>query len=154
MDIWGLSDNQRAALRAETIGFAFQFPSLLPSLTVLENVLLPTMFIPEERRRDANERATLLLADVGLSDKAKVFPRQLSAGQQQRVVIARALMNEPRVLLADEPTSDLDERTETEIMDLFRAIHDSTGITIMMVTHSTELIRYGTRSITMAAGTS
>jgi ABC-type lipoprotein export system ATPase subunit len=93
-----------------------------------------------------------LLEKVGLADKLKAFPRQLSGGQQQRVVIARALMNEPDVLLADEPTSDLDELTEQEIMALFQEIHAQTGVTALLVTHSAELGRYGTRSIQMAGG--
>ena len=89
---------------------------------------------------------------MGLSDKLQSFPRQLSGGQQQRVVIARALMNEPQLLLADEPTSDLDELTEQEIMTLFHDIHTETGVTVLLVTHSAELGRYGTRSIQMASG--
>ncbi len=152
VDVWSLTDNQRAALRGRKIGFAFQFPSLLPSLTVLENVLLPTLFAPNGEDDGTTDRAMELIADVGLSEKVRAYPRQLSAGQQQRVVIARALMNRPEVLLADEPTSDLDEHTETEVMDLFRAIHRSRGITIMMVTHSSDLVHYGTRSIAMASG--
>ena len=97
-------------------------------------------------------RARELLQTVGLADKLDAYPRQLSAGQQQRVVIARALMNEPRLLLADEPTSNLDERTEQEIMELFQQIHADTGITIVLVTHTSQLIRYGTRAIKMAEG--
>ena len=89
---------------------------------------------------------------MGLADKLHSLPRQLSGGQQQRVVIARALMNEPELLLADEPTSDLDELTEQEIMSLFRDIHRQTGVTVLLVTHSAELGRYGTRSIQMASG--
>ena len=87
-----------------------------------------------------------------MADKLASYPRQLSAGQQQRVVIARALLNQPEVLLADEPTSDLDEQTETEIMDLFQEIHRNSGITIVLVTHSSQLVHYGTRSIRMAKG--
>ena len=101
---------------------------------------------------DAAGRAAELLKTVGLVDKVGAYPRQLSAGQQQRVVIARALMNEPRLLLADEPTGNLDERTEQEIMELFQQIHADTGITIVLVTHTNQLVRYGTRSVTMAEG--
>ena len=93
-----------------------------------------------------------LLQKVGLEDKLAAYPRQLSAGQQQRVVIARALMNQPLVLLADEPTSNLDEKTELEIMDLFRDLHASLGITIVMVTHTRQLVSYGTRAVEMANG--
>ena len=89
---------------------------------------------------------------VGLSDKLAAYPRQLSAGQQQRVVIARALINEPEVILADEPTSNLDEQTEQEIMNLFRDIHRQTGVTIVVVTHTSQLVSYGTRAIQMAGG--
>jgi len=92
------------------------------------------------------------MRSLALGDKLGAYPRQLSAGQQQRLVIARALLNEPEILLADEPTSDLDEQTESEIMELFQRLHASTGITIVLVTHSTQLIRHGTHSIKMADG--
>ncbi len=151
-DLWELSDKQQSLFRGRNIGFIFQFPSLLPSLTSLENVLLPVIFSSDQNRQDAQGRAENLLESVGLSDKLNSLPRQLSAGQQQRVVIARALMNEPEVLLADEPTSDLDEQTENEIMVLFQKIHSQTGVTIAMVTHTSQLISFGTRSISMASG--
>jgi len=146
-----LPDRQRSLWRNEKIGFIFQFPSLLPSLSVLENVVLPTAF---GRQRDNHiyERATELLREVGLGEKLMAFPRQLSAGQQQRVVVARSLINHPEILLADEPTSDLDEQTEVEIMSLLKEIHGARGITVMMVTHTRELVRYGTRAIEMANG--
>jgi len=152
IDLWTLSDRQQARLRNQKIGFVFQFPSLIPSLTAFENVTLPIVFGANHTQLDAEARASELLEKLGLSDKFSSLPRQLSAGQQQRVVIARALLNQPEVLLADEPTSDLDEQTETEIMDLFKGIHQSTGITIVLVTHSTQLVHYGTRSIRMAGG--
>ncbi|MFN8597632.1 MAG: ABC transporter ATP-binding protein [Anaerolineae bacterium] len=154
VDVWQLPDAQQSAMRARSIGFIFQFPSLLPSLTALENVTLPTTFrAPDEARAvEATDRAAELLKSVGLSDKLKSYPRQLSAGQQQRVVIARALINSPKALLADEPTSNLDEQTEREIMELFRDIHAQRQITIVMVTHTTQLLQYGTRSIEMATG--
>jgi ABC-type lipoprotein export system ATPase subunit len=98
------------------------------------------------------ERGRQLIQDVGLGEKLAAYPRQLSAGQQQRVVIARALMNQPEMLFADEPTSNLDEKTEIEIMDLFRDLHLAMGITILMVTHTRQLISYGTRAIEMAEG--
>jgi len=110
-NLWDLTDRQQASLRSRRIGFIFQFPSLLPTLTVLDNVILPTIFNPKQEAVRTQERATQLLEKVGLSDKLAAYPRQLSAGQQQRVVIARALMNEPLVMLADEPTSNLDEKT-------------------------------------------
>jgi ABC-type lipoprotein export system ATPase subunit len=139
-------------LRNQKIGFIFQFPSLLPSLTTLENVMLPTIFSKNHTPEKLTSHATSLLESVGLADKLSAYPRQLSAGQQQRVVVARALFNQPPYLLADEPTSDLDEQTETEIMELFRSIHASTGITIVMVTHSSQLVSYGSLSVQMAGG--
>lgn len=154
VDLWGLSDDQQSALRGKALGFIFQFPSLLPALTVLDNVRLPRTFRSDGRdlEDDGLDRAAALLKSVGLSDKARSYPRQLSAGQQQRVVIARALMNDPQVLLADEPTSNLDEQTEREIMELFREIHVQRQLTVVMVTHTTQLINYGTRAIEMANG--
>ena len=151
-DLWNLSDQQQSHLRSQKFGFVFQFPSLLPSLTVQDNVILPTVFGLKKKSIQAHERAIQLLKKVGLEDKLDAYPRQLSAGQQQRVVIARALMNQPQFLLADEPTSNLDEKTELEIMELFRDLHTSMGITIMMVTHTRLLVSYGTRAVEMANG--
>lgn len=152
IDLWSISDQKQSALRNQKIGFIFQFPSLLPSLTTLENVALPSIFTQDGTRLTAYNRAGELLDTVGLREKQAVYPRQLSAGQQQRVVVARALLNHPQLLLADEPTSDLDEQTEIEIMELFRKIHQDTGITIVMVTHASQLVSYGTRAIQMAGG--
>jgi ABC-type lipoprotein export system ATPase subunit len=151
-DLWAMSDKQRSAVRNQKIGFVFQFPSLLPSLSTLENVVLPSIFTHDGAQTGVYPRGKELLETVGLSDKLEAYPRQLSAGQQQRVVVARALLNQPALLLADEPTSDLDEQTETEIMELFRRVHRSSEITIVMVTHSTQLVSYGSRAIRMAAG--
>ena len=151
-DLWNLTDRQQSYLRSQRFGFVFQFPSLLPSLTVQDNVILPTIFGSKKKSVKAHERAIQLLQKVGLEDKLEAYPRQLSAGQQQRVVIARALMNQPQLLLADEPTSNLDEKTELEIMDLFRELHSSMGLTIMMVTHTRQLVFGGTRVIEMAEG--
>jgi len=152
IEVWKLPDQEQSLLRNQRIGFVFQFPSLLPSLTSLENVMLPKMFGPDNDQQEVQPRAKSLLEQVGLSDKLHAYPRQLSGGQQQRVVVARALMNEPELLLADEPTSDLDEQTEHEIMALFQDIHARTGVTALLVTHAVELGRYGTRSIQMAGG--
>jgi ABC-type lipoprotein export system ATPase subunit len=151
-DLWSLSDSKLSLLRNQKIGCIFQFPSLLPSLTTLENVSLPTIFSMNHTQVDAQTRATELLDMLGMKVKLNAYPRQLSAGQQQRVVIARALLNHPEVLLADEPTSDLDEQTEIEIMDLFKKVHEETGVTIILVTHASQLVSYGTRSIKMAEG--
>jgi ABC-type lipoprotein export system ATPase subunit len=153
IELWGLPDREQSLLRNKKVGFIFQFPSLLPSLTVHENVILPVMFGSNGLTAgQAHKHADELLERVGLTDKRAAYPRQLSAGQQQRVVIARALLNRPQILLADEPTSNLDEQTEREIMDLFKRIHKDTGITIVMVTHTNQLVRYGTRSISMTSG--
>lgn len=150
-DLWEMSDDDQSRLRAAKVGFVFQFPSLLPSLTVLENVALPVSFRADHAAAEP-QRARELLDMVGLADKLGSYPRQLSAGQQQRVVIARALVNSPEVLFADEPSSDLDERTEREIMALFKEVHTGSGVTIVMVTHTTQLVSYGTRAIEMAQG--
>lgn len=151
-DLWTLTDHQQSFLRGQRIGFVFQFPSLLPTLTVLENVSLPTVFAAKSEAVQVQNRAAQLLQEVGLADKVSAYPRQLSAGQQQRVVIARAMMNQPLMLLADEPTSNLDEKTELEIMELFRDLHHSMGITIVMVTHTRQLVSYGTRAVEMVNG--
>jgi ABC-type lipoprotein export system ATPase subunit len=150
-DLWSLSDGERSHFRNRTMGFVFQFPSLLPSLSVLGNVTLPLAF-GRDQPADGRERAGELLEMVGLGERLTSYPRQLSAGQQQRVVIARALINEPALLMADEPSSDLDEDTENEIMALFSRIHGETGITIVMVTHARQLVAFGTRHVQMAAG--
>jgi ABC-type lipoprotein export system ATPase subunit len=152
-DLWTLTDKEQSKLRSHKIGFVFQFPSLLPTLNVLENVALPVIF-NEDHQTDmqAYQRADELLSLVGLEEKRSVYPVQLSAGQQQRVVIARALMNKPEILLADEPTSDLDEQTEQEIVGLFAQIHRDSGMTILMVTHTSQLTAFGTRSVNMAQG--
>jgi len=151
-DLWKLSDSQRSNLRNKKIGFVFQFPSLHSSLSVLENVLLPTLFLRGDEKILASARAGKLLEDVGLIDKITAYPRQLSAGQQQRVVVARSLINNPEVLLADEPTSNLDELSEQEIIDLFQNIHARRGITILLVTHSGQIVTSATRKVRMAGG--
>jgi putative ABC transport system ATP-binding protein/lipoprotein-releasing system ATP-binding protein len=152
IEVWRLPDAEQSLLRNRRIGFVFQFPSLMPSLTAVENVVLPTMFGDEAAKEGAEERAVQLLKDVGLADKLLAYPRQLSGGQQQRVVIARSLINQPELILADEPTSDLDELTEQEIMGLFREVHASKGVTILLVTHSLHLGAFGTRAIRMKSG--
>jgi ABC-type lipoprotein export system ATPase subunit len=152
VDLWKLTDQQQSTVRNRKIGFVFQFPSLLPTLTAYENVILPTGLSPNGHRPDARERAEAMLREVGLSDKLNAYPRQLSAGQQQRVVVARSLINQPQLLLADEPTSNLDEKTEMEIMGLFRDLHASMGLTFVLVTHTRQLVSSGMRTIEMADG--
>ena len=151
-DLWTLSDARQARLRNSKIGFVFQFPSLLPSLTVLENVVFPVSPKNQDEKRHLIEFAKKRLEEVGLMDKMASFPRQLSAGQQQRAVIARALINQPELILADEPTSNLDEQSEKEIMALFQDIHSHGNITILLVTHTEQLVAHGTRRIHMSGG--
>jgi len=151
VDIWTLKDEEISGLRNLKMGFMFQVPSLIPTLTVLDNVVVPTMFAPKETQRDAYERARQALEAVGLSQQMDAFPRYLSSGEEKRVVIARALINKPGVLLADEPTANLDELTEKEIMTLIQEIHRG-GTTIILVTHHPSLIDYGTRHLAMSDG--
>lgn len=150
IDIWTLRDSQQSKFRAEKIGFVFQIPSLIPTMTVMDNVRLPTMFA--QRKENVGERALKLLELVGLSQKADAYPAQLSVGQQKRVALARALINNPKILLADEPTSDLDKATELEIMNLMQQIHADGPRTIVMVTHNLDLAKYGTQVHRMANG--
>ena len=152
VDLWSLPDRQQSAMRNWKMGFVFQFPSLLPSLTALENVLLPMIFRPAPDCGEVADQAAKLLEMVGLADKLTALPRQLSAGQQQRVVIARSLINEPEILMADEPTSNLDDQTEREIMATFEQIHSLRGVTVVMVTHSRYPGTRGARTIEMAEG--
>jgi ABC-type lipoprotein export system ATPase subunit len=131
-----LSDHDLSVLRNSTIGFIFQFASLIPTLTVLENMLLPLSFGGAKAGRAEN--ALDLLRQVGLSDKVNAFPSQLSGGQQRRVAIVRAFVNSPEIILADEPTGDLDEETENDILELFRRYNEK-GTTFVVVTHNKKL---------------
>jgi ABC-type lipoprotein export system ATPase subunit len=150
-DIRNMKDKQLSLLRGKKIGFVFQFPSLLPTLNVIDNVSFPRVFISSDNQDSAIARASKLLEMVGLQDKSGCYPRELSAGEQKRAVIARALINEPEIVLADEPTSDLDEKTEEEIMNLFKQIRE-TGVTVLMVTHNLDLIPYASRAFKMEKG--
>jgi len=152
VDLWTLPDREQSALRNWKMGFVFQFPSLLPSLTTLENVLLPVIFRPAPDRNEVTDQAVKLLEMVGLADKLNALPRQLSAGQQQRVVIARSLINEPEILMADEPTSNLDNQTEREIIATFEKTHSLRGVTVVMVTHSRYPAIRKARALEMAEG--
>jgi putative ABC transport system ATP-binding protein/lipoprotein-releasing system ATP-binding protein len=137
IDLWSVDDNALSAMRNRKMSFIYQFSSLIPTLTVLENVLLPLAF--GDTTEDAGGYALELLGKVGLKDKVDVFPSQLSGGQQRRAAIARAFINRPEIVLADEPTGDLDEETEREIMALFRTMNRDKGMTFVIVTHSSEL---------------
>jgi ABC-type lipoprotein export system ATPase subunit len=137
--------------RAETVGFVFQLHNLLPTLTALENVEVPMRGQPI-RRRARRERARELLALVGLADRMNHLPSQLSGGQRQRVAIARALANQPRLILADEPTGNLDTASGEELMDLLGALNESQGTTIIVVTHDRRVARATNRVLTMRDG--
>ena len=135
-DITRLTEDGLAKLRGEKIGFVFQFFHLVPSLTAFENVLVPMEIA---RRRDAVPRARHLLGEVGLTDRAHHYPSQLSGGEQQRIAIARALANDPAIVLADEPTGNLDSATGRHIMDLLVNVHRTRKTTLVLVTHDAEL---------------
>ena len=149
MDISNLSDDKISELRAKEIGFVFQFSGLIPTITALENVLLPTLFFPDGP--GSRSRAVELLRKVGLSERADAYPRTLSSGEMKRVAIARALINGPSLLIADEPTGDLDVDTEIEIMELFKDLNRE-GTTIVMVTHNPDLAPYASRTFGMDHG--
>jgi len=136
VDITRLGEDALAKLRGEKIGFVFQFFHLIPSLTAFENVAVPMEIAGA---RDARQRAQRLLDEVGLTGRAHHYPSQLSGGEQQRVALARALANNPPILLADEPTGNLDSANGRHIMELFRDIHRSRGTTIVLVTHDADL---------------
>jgi ABC-type lipoprotein export system ATPase subunit len=146
-----MRDRDLARLRAGRMGFVFQFPSLLPSLNVLDNVCVPTMFHTRAGSGQARMRALGILERLGLAERSTAYPKQLSAGEQRRAVLARSMISGPDVILADEPTSDLDGETEQEIMRTMREIHAS-GTTIVMVSHSLDLVSYATRVLRMADG--
>jgi putative ABC transport system ATP-binding protein len=145
-----LDDNQLAVIRNKEIGFVFQTFNLLPKYTALENVALPLVYAGwSEEKRIA--RAQEVLDQVGLKDRMKHKPNELSGGQRQRVAVARALVNKPSIILADEPTGNLDTKTSYEIMHLFQEIHDA-GNTVILVTHEEDIASYAHRIIRMRDG--
>jgi putative ABC transport system ATP-binding protein len=145
-----LSDDELSIIRNEHIGFIFQSFFLLPYATVIENVLLPSLYL-EKDGVDFKKRAKEILKLVGLEDKMKYKPNQLSGGQQQRVAIARSLINDPDLLLADEPTGQLDSATSTEIMNLLKEMNIK-GKTVILITHDQNIAKYAGRIITMVDG--
>lgn len=149
VEIWTLDDPGMAHFRNQEIGFVFQFPSLIPTLRVIDNVLLPSLFAPGGSA--GRDRALELLSLVQMREKAMAWPSQLSGGQQKRVAIARALINQPRMILGDEPTADLDEDTEREIMGIFREINRN-GVTVLLVTHALDYTNLADRVLTMSRG--
>lgn len=149
----GLSDDELAEVRNRRIGFIFQMHHLLPQCTVLENVLIPTVpFGTKESRGDAVERARALLGRVGLEERMSHRPGQLSGGECQRVAAVRALINRPRLLLADEPTGSLDRVSAGDLVGLLTDLHSESGTTLIMVTHSEDLARRMERSFCLVDG--
>ncbi|MGA1844015.1 MAG: ABC transporter ATP-binding protein [bacterium] len=139
MEVFGLSDRKMARFRNRTIGFVFQFHHLLPEFTALENTMIPLMIAGTLVRREIEERARGLLVEVGLEHRESHRPSELSGGEQQRVAIARALVNEPELLLADEPTGNLDTKTSESVFDLMIRLNEKKGMSMLVVTHNREL---------------
>jgi putative ABC transport system ATP-binding protein len=149
--VHALNQEQLAIWRGKNVGVVFQFFQLLPTLTVAENVVLPMDFCNVHLPRERRDRAAALLEKVGIADQANKLPADLSGGQQQRAAIARALANDPSILVADEPTGNLDSHTSDSVMQLFADLA-ADGKTVVMVTHERDLSRYFTRSIVLSDG--
>lgn len=151
IDISTLSESELAQLRGKTIGFIFQQFNLIPTLTALENVILPMIFqdVPEEERLG---KAKTLLAKVGLSDRMHHRPNELSGGEQQRAAIARALVNNPDIILADEPTGNLDSKSGVQVMEILADLHEKENKTIIMVTHDSNWVKYAYRIVFLRDG--
>jgi putative ABC transport system ATP-binding protein len=151
IDVSGMSKTDLAHIRNRKLGFVFQQFNLLSRTSALENVELPTVYagIPKEERE---ARARDALAKVGLADRADHHPSQLSGGQQQRVAIARALVNRPAILLADEPTGNLDSRTSVEIMEILQGLNEEQGLTVVLVTHEPDIAQYAKRTLEFRDG--
>lgn len=150
-DVLSLGSDQLSHFRGKRLGFVFQAHHLLPEFTAVENVMIPAM-IAGVKMKDARNKAQVLLDQLGLSQRGNHKPAELSGGEQQRVAIARALINKPAVLLADEPTGNLDSVTKQEIHKLFRDLRESLGQTIVIVTHDPELAAMCDRSLSMKDG--
>lgn len=154
-DIYALDTDGLSEYRCEKVGFMFQSASLLPVLTSKENLMLPLAFRASGlsgSRAEQERKAIGLLTSVGLEDKLNAYPAQLSGGQQRRVAIARAFMNDPELILADEPTGDLDEETEAEMMRFFQRMNREKGVTFIMVTHNSELAKLASLQLKMDHG--
>ncbi len=152
-DVSRMSKDQLAEVRNRKIGFVFQGFNLLSRTTAIDNVELPMLYGPTKlRTKERHRRATEMLAAVGLGERTDHHPNQLSGGQQQRVAIARALVTNPSILLADEPTGNLDTRTSIEVMGIFQRLNIERGITVLLITHEHDIAEYGTRIITCRDG--
>ena len=152
-DVSAFDRDRRAELRNHKIGFVFQNFSLLPRTTALENVELPLLYNGRgSRMRDRHEKAMELLRAVGIGERAHHAPNQLSGGQQQRVAIARALVNDPELILADEPTGNLDSRTSVEIMEILQRLNRDSSITVLLITHEHDIAGYASRVVTVRDG--
>ncbi len=152
-NVAGLNANERARLRNERIGFVFQNFNLLPRTSALENVMMPASYAhPALPTAVIRERALALIRLVGLEDRMHHTPAQLSGGQQQRVAIARSLINKPGILLADEPTGNLDSTTSVEVMNMFRELNRKQGLTVIIVTHDRKTAAFTDRAINMSDG--
>jgi putative ABC transport system ATP-binding protein len=153
-DVSQLSRDELARVRNQKIGFVFQGFNLLTRTTALDNVELPLLYRAKNgfKTRERHKRALAALDAVGLADRQHHTPNQLSGGQQQRVAIARALINEPSILLADEPTGNLDTRTSIEVMGIFQRLNTERGITVLLITHEHDIAEYGTRLIRFRDG--
>jgi ABC-type lipoprotein export system ATPase subunit len=136
VDLWSISDDELARLRNRRVSFIYQFASLIPTLTALENVMLPAVFATPPR--DVRDKALELLSAVGLGEKIRAYPARLSGGEQRRVAIARSFINDPSIVLADEPTGDLDQETEADVFDFFTEFNRK-QVAFVLVTHSLEL---------------
>lgn len=152
VDITRMNENQLTDVRNQKIGFIFQFFNLIPTLTAWENVALPIEFA-QTRRHQPNRRAKELLGMLGLGDRLHHRPNELSGGQQQRVAIARALANDPPILLADEPTGNLDSKSGAAVLAALKAIRDESGATVVLVTHDPKLATQMDRVLTLVDGT-
>ena len=150
-DISHMSDKRQSLMRLTNIGFVFQFYNLVEHMNVEDNILLPVL-INGGNKKDFASKLNQILKKVGLFDKKEAYPRELSGGEQQRVSIARALINSPKIILADEPIGNLDSKTGKEIMDLFKDINKTMGTSIVQVTHSLESAKYGTRVVNVKDG--
>lgn len=150
-DISALSDEEQSIMRRREIGFVFQFYNLVPNLTVKDNIMLPIL-LDGKKIKNYRDKLDEILEIVGLTDRKGHTPRELSGGQQQRVAIARALINEPDIILADEPTGNLDSKTSEEVMNLLQRINDEKGKTILQVSHSLETAKYSDRIINVRDG--